>query len=111
MFPHQFGRLVNNPVILNQNEVWDVRSHLNRAEFDRAMALARRTKGFFSDVLDLDFQVTASDRYRYALCEFEDTGRTYWEISGSHLTFDDAPARTEVDFVTMTVGSDTLVSP
>ena len=108
MFPHQFGRLVENRVILNQNQVWDVRSYLTRAEFDRAMVLARHGDAFFTDVLDLDFRVIASDRYRYPFCEANRDGQTFWEVPGSHLTFDEEARRTEVEFLTMTVGSNVV---
>ena len=105
MFSHQFGRLVENRVILNQNQVWDVRSYLTRAEFDQAIVLARHGDVYFTDILDLDFRVIASDRYRFSFCEIEQTGLTYWETPGSHLTFEDEVHRTEVEFLTMTVGS------
>ena len=103
---HQFGRLVCNRVIVNQNELWDVRQWLTREEFDRAMVRAREGCAFFGETLDLDFQVIASDRYRYPFCEVEGTGLTYWETPGSHLTYEDQVGRTIVDFLVATLGSD-----
>ena len=104
--PHQFGRLVANQVILNQNELWDVRQWLTRPDFDEAMIRAREGSVYFGEILDLDFQIIASDRYRYPFCEVEGTGRTYWETPGSHLTYQDRVGRSEVDFLVATLGSE-----